>query len=127
MAIWRGGIELTVTELFQERRLAARAQRLQLSVPGQQESVRIRDLAVRAVRGKWTALLVREIKVGNFALQVLVVVLGASHRTDFGSLSVLMLKLSCPRKNKANKANNRGTATSRRRLRNAVTARHFTS
>jgi hypothetical protein len=62
---------------------------------------------VRAVRGKWTALLVREIKVGNFALQVLVV-LGASHHTDFGSLSVLVLKLSCPRKNKAN---NRGTAT----------------
>jgi hypothetical protein len=68
---------------------------------------RIRDLVVRAVRGKWTALLVREIKVGNFALQVLVV-LDASHHTDFGSLSVLVLKLSCPRKNKAN---NRGTAT----------------
>jgi hypothetical protein len=85
---------------------------------------RIRDLVVRAVRGKGTALLVREIKVGNFALQVLVV-LGASHHTDFGSLSVLVLKLTCPRKNKAN---NRGTATATAttsRPRNAVTARHF--
>jgi hypothetical protein len=63
----------------------------------------------------------REIKVGNFALQVSVVVLGASHHTDFGSL--LVLKLSCHRKNKANNQEQQ----QRSWLRNAANSRYFTS
>ena len=74
-----------MTELFQERCLGCKTAGPAIERTWTARECRIRDLVVRAVRGKWTALLVREIKVGNFALQVLVV-LGASHHTDFGSL-----------------------------------------
>jgi hypothetical protein len=90
-----------MTELFQERCLGCKSTAPAIERTWTARECRIRDLVVRAVRGKWRALLVREIKVGNFALQVLVV-LGASHHSDFGFLSVLVPKLSCDRKNKAN-------------------------
>jgi hypothetical protein len=54
-----------MTELFQERCLGCKTAGPAIERTWTARECRIRDLVVRAVCGKWTALLVREIKVGR--------------------------------------------------------------